>query len=184
MSNRICSVLALTGILCLSVSAQPCTGGAFGGGLFSGPATVNPNEHVSICVSNLAQGSVPVTLLILDANNGAILSSEQVTLQGNSAVGGVPGGPGGGSGGPCGSPASGGAAEGGVGIGVCQEIVVTKPTNLIGHAAVNPQPLPPHSVSLVASLQIFSVGTTGAPMNIRYIALTPLHPPNPCRAAQ
>ena len=161
MRNRISLSLTAAGaILCAlahPVTAQPGT--FIGQVLAGGPISAGTGDHALVCATNLGSTNVSVTLEILNALTGAVLLQHSATL------------------GAAGSATSAGAClDSGTGstaiIGV-----------LIGRViAVNPQPLPPAPQPgiVIGSLQVLGMGTSGAVMNPRFVALTPLHPPDPC----
>jgi hypothetical protein len=138
--------------------------------LTTGPLLGAPGEHLLLCASDI--GSTPITLTqqFLDGVTGAILSEQQITLQPPGSTLHPP------------DP--------------CLEMVVpvpdisVAPTSaapvarqlFIGVISLNPQSLSSQAClggkhMPVTSLQVFTLGLTAAPVNIRYI---PLLPPDPC----
>lgn len=160
MRNRIYFAITLAGALCAlpaKLAAQTGTGAVYAGG----PMQIGASDHAVVCAMNLGTTSLSVSLELVDAMTGATLLQQSATLA-------APGTAGGGAAGACLDSAT--ASRAIIGI-------------LIGRVAVNPQPLPPHTVTLVGSLEASSMGTSG-PLNARIVALEPLHPPQPCILVQ
>jgi hypothetical protein len=120
--------------------------------LASGPVELDTTSRALVCAANLGSKPVSGTIELLNATTGAVLLQHKVTLAA----------PGAGTPGDCISTGSDSTAV----IAIIAVLIAT----------VNPQPLPP---SVVGSLQIVRPTST-APANPQYVALTPLHPPQPC----
>lgn len=122
-----------------------------------GPIQVNPNDRALICATNLGSIDIPVTLELVDAITGVVALEQNATL---------------------------GAAGGTSNPGACLDSATASRAIiavLIGRVVVvNPQPLPTRDFKVAASLQVFSVDSSGSPVNYRYAALAPQHPPEPC----
>jgi hypothetical protein len=126
--------------------------------LTGGPISVGAGDHALVCATNLGSAPVSVTMQLLNATSGAVVLQMSTTL-GQTGTTSGPGTPG-----ACLDSATASTA-----------IIAV----LIARVAVNPQPLPPQTVTLVASLQVLGMGTSG-PLNPRVVALLPVHPPQPC----
>ena len=167
MKSRITLAIVLAGAL---VCALPNRGiaqsdipvGALN--LSGGPATVGVGDRAIVCATNLGSAPVFATIELLNAMNGVVILQKTIML---------------------GSP---GATAGNPAAGNCLDSA-TAPTAIIAVliarvVAVNPRPQAPNAMSVVASMLVFSTGMAAAVPNSLYIALVPLHPPQPCFSGQ
>lgn len=141
----------------------------------AGPASGYPNEHVVFCFTkvkprytpenpvDVGHSQVPekpdsATLVIIDAFTGAEKAKKQITLP----VAGSPALPSD----PCVEyvvPASVASST----IGFVEVTAIASPQMLIGVVSVSSEPVPPAAVT--SSLEIFTPGPFGIPLNIRHI---------------
>jgi hypothetical protein len=156
MKNRICFTITLAGALVCALpthlAAQVNNGAVYAGG----PIQIGASDHAVVCATNLGATSLSVSFELVDAMTGATLLQQSATL----AAAGTTTAP----------------------VGACLDSATASRAIigiLIGRVAVNPQPLPPQTVTLVASLEAAGTGTSG-PVNPRIVSLQPLHPPQPC----
>jgi hypothetical protein len=163
MKNRFWFAIVLAGAMAwalpLWLSAQQIPASAATIDLASGPITVGVGDQAAMCATNLGLTSVSVTIELINALTGVAVLQKTVALGTVGTSSGTP------APGFCLDSATSAIAIIGILVG-----------RVVG---VNPQPLPPHAIGLVASLQVFSATTSAAPLNGCYVPLVPLHPPTP-----
>jgi len=185
--------LALLGAILIFAGASTAADAQPSERFAAGPVIAFPGEHAVTCLGNLSQVFLQITLentLVSGfpiGDNGGVTPSEEVlgaTSLTLPPLGSSPTTPN-----PCldvlisAGPA--GPAPQGIAI---IAILIAKP-EISGAAAdedlrprhcneVNPQPLPPQ---VVATLEVFRLGTDGTPSNVRVVPLRPVsscaHPP-------